>query len=218
MARPCKSRKLESGFSPVLYIPSGWTQTRQAPAELAIEDFEILRLVDGHAHSLEEAAAKVGVSRSTAGRMVARARRILARALEQHAPLYIDASDSGTILTTGAKRPPEGSGSGNLAFAVEEAGPHAPLSRVFGRAPYFAIVSRDDHITYLQNPGRRAKRQAASLAVEQLKAEGVCRVAAGRFGPDALERLGTASIQPLCVAGLDLEQAIELIPMDVPKL
>jgi len=215
MARPCKSRKLEGGFSPILYIPSGWTQTQQAPTELAIEDFEILRLVDGHAHSLEEAAAKVGVSRSTAGRMVTRARRILALTIEQHAPLYIDGSDAGSILTTGAQAPPKGSTNGDLAFAVEEAESHAPLSRVFGRAPYFAIVSRNGGITYLENPGRGAKRGAATLAVDQLKAEGVCRVAAGRFGPDALERLGAASIQPLCVAGLDLGQAIELFPAKV---
>jgi predicted DNA-binding protein (UPF0251 family)/predicted Fe-Mo cluster-binding NifX family protein len=211
MARPCKSRKLEGGSSPVLYIPSGWTNSQQAPSELAIEDFEVLRLVDGHAHSLEEAAAKLGVSRSTAGRMVARARRVLALALEQRAPLYIDAFDLSTILTTGAKRVIGPQASGELAFAVEDAHPRSPVFRVFGRTPLFALVSGDGRISYLENPGRGARREAASMAVDLLRANGVSRIGAGRFGPEALERLGEASIHPLCIAGLRLEQAVELV-------
>ena len=89
MPRPCKSRTLEGVPNPVLYIPSGWTRDQVDPANLAIEDFEVLRLVDGHLHTIEEAAAKVGVSRSTAGRMLERARRVLALGLERRAPIHI---------------------------------------------------------------------------------------------------------------------------------
>ncbi|MFT5826103.1 MAG: putative DNA-binding protein (UPF0251 family), partial [Yoonia sp.] len=60
MARPCKSRTLEGIPNPVLYIPSSWTHEQIDPANLAIEDFEVLRLVDGHVHTIEEAAEKVG--------------------------------------------------------------------------------------------------------------------------------------------------------------
>jgi predicted Fe-Mo cluster-binding NifX family protein len=55
------------------------------------------------------------------------------------------------------------------------------------------------------------KRKAAPLAVDQLKALGVGQVVAGRFGPEALESLGAASIEPLIVAGMNLRQAVELL-------
>ena len=47
MSRPRKARTLESLPAPVIYIPAGWTQHQSTPVEVAIEDFEIMRLTDG---------------------------------------------------------------------------------------------------------------------------------------------------------------------------
>jgi predicted DNA-binding protein (UPF0251 family) len=93
MARPRKARTLQSLPAPAIYIPAGWTQQQTAPVEIAIEDFEIMRLTDGHGYTIEEAAKKVGVSRSTAGRMLERARRVIALGIEKRAPMYLDASE-----------------------------------------------------------------------------------------------------------------------------
>ncbi|MGE9291945.1 MAG: DUF134 domain-containing protein, partial [Puniceicoccales bacterium] len=62
MARPRKARTLDNLPSPAIYIPAGWTENQTPPFEVAIEDFEIMRLADGHNYSLEEAAQKIGVS------------------------------------------------------------------------------------------------------------------------------------------------------------
>jgi predicted DNA-binding protein (UPF0251 family)/predicted Fe-Mo cluster-binding NifX family protein len=214
MARPRKKRTLEGEPEPVIYIPSGWTRDQVEPVEVAIEDFEVMRLVDGHAHSIEEAAVKVGVARSTAGRMLERARRALALGIEQRAPVYLDALES-SILTPpdpidkSAGVVADKADVSGLAVAVNEEDVSAGISRVFGRAQAFAIVGSSGYIHYEENPGRRSKRDAAEKAVGILQAYKISRVVAGRFGPEALELLGSAGIQPLIAIGITLDQAIE---------
>jgi len=215
MARPRKARTLESLPAPAIYIPAGWTQQQTAPVEIAIEDFEIMRLTDGHGYTIEEAAKKVGVSRSTAGRMLERARRALALGIEKRAPVYLDASEDLVLA------PPQVDSS--LAFDTQDA-PHSnrlavacpsidldtPIERIFGRASAFAIVSPDSSLTLIKNPGANIKRFAARLAVKTLKSHGVSRVVAGRFGPEAIKALAEAGIQPLVANGFKLGQSIAL--------
>lgn len=215
MARPRRSRKLESLPAPVIYIPAGWTKGQVAPVEVAIEDFEIMRLVDGRGYRIEEAAQKVGISRSTAGRMLERARRVIALGIEKRAPVYLDASDDlileppkagqSLVRETGDQRCVE-----CLAVACLDENPETPVEHIFGRAPAFIIVAKDNSIVgRLENPGFGVKRDAAKLAVKLLAANGVSRVVAGRFGPDALEALAAKGIQPVVSGGFSLSQAIE---------
>ncbi|MGZ0656997.1 DUF134 domain-containing protein [Coraliomargarita sp. W4R53] len=215
MPRPRKARTLESLPAPVIYIPAGWTKTQSAPVEVAIEDFEIMRLTDGHNLNIEEAAKKVGVSRSTAGRMLERARRAIALGIEKRAPIYLDASEE-LILT-----PPDLEKStylqsetlpmaGSLAIACENQKPSTTVERMFGRAAGFAIVHPDGAQTHLKNPGAGLKRNAAHAAVKFLKTHGVSRVVAGRFGPEAIKTLASGAMQPLVANGFSLKQAVEL--------
>jgi predicted DNA-binding protein (UPF0251 family)/predicted Fe-Mo cluster-binding NifX family protein len=216
MPRPRKARTLESLPAPVIYIPAGCTKHQAQPVEVAIEDFEIMRLTDGHNLNIEEAAQKVGVSRSTAGRMLERARRAIALGIERRAPVYLDASED-LVLT-----PPEPGDSsygepspqpcaGCLAIACDNKKLSSSVERIFGRSPGFVIVSSEGTVlTYLQNPGANLKRDAAHTAVQLLKTHGVTRVVAGRFGPEAIKALATESMQALVANGFSLKQAIEL--------
>jgi|GEM_PF-1214261 len=216
MARPRKARTLESLPAPVIYIPAGWTKHQAAPVEVAIEDFEIMRLTDGHNYNIAEAARKVGVSRSTAGRMLERARRAIALGIERRAPVYLDASEelileppeSGEITLSELEAQPS---TGYLAIACIDTKPATPVERIFGRAPAFVIVAEDGTIpAHLKNPGSGIKRKAAHAAVKLLQAHGVRRVVAGRFGPEAIEALASAKIQPLVANGFSLKQSIDL--------
>ena len=209
MARPRKSRSFETAPEPVLYIPSGWTRNRIEASEIAIEDFEVVRIVDGHGHTIEEAAAKVGVSRSTAGRMLQRARRGLAQAIERQAPILVDAGEDLVVAARPDSAGTRARASGNLvAVACSSAKPEAPVERLFGRAPAFALRRGGaDTIVLLPNPGARSGRNAAVRAVNLLSQEGVERVIAGRFGRDALTHLGSAGIRAHVAAGLTVEQA-----------
>ncbi|MDQ8196020.1 DUF134 domain-containing protein [Coraliomargarita sp. SDUM461004] len=216
MPRPRKARTLASLPAPVIYIPAGWTQHQSTPVEVAIEDFEIMRLCDGHNLNIEDAAKKVGVSRSTAGRMLARARRAIALGFEQRAPIYLDASEE-LVLTPPEHLEPNNyeclrpSNNAHLAIACASPQSSSPVERMFGRAPGFAIICPDDsRLAYIQNPGTRLKRNAAAAAVKLLKTQGVSRVVAGRFGPEAIQALASATIQPIVANGFSLKQAIEL--------
>lgn len=217
MARPRKSRRLAGVPAPVIYFPAGWTEGHCAPVEVAIEDFEIMRLVDGRGYLLEEAAQLVGVSRSTAGRMLERVRRVVAQGIELRAPFSIDAGEDLVLQPPRVEnawlqtRHLSGSAEG-LAVACDDVTPDAPVEKLFGRTPAFVFVGRDATILgRVENPGFGVHRNAAKQAVGLLKAQGVSRVVAGRFGTEALHLLARHGIQAVVAAGLSLGQAIHYL-------
>ncbi len=217
MVRPSKARKMDRLPAPVIYIPAGWTKGSSPVVEVAIEDFEIMRLVDGRGYHLQEAAEKIGVSRSTAGRMLERVRREIALGIEKQVPFSIDA---GQDLLLEPYLKPKGAGGfplaekkGHcLAVACQNVHPDSPVERIFGRSPAFVLIQGDGtDPVQLDNPGFGVKRNAAGFAVEFLKQHGVNRVVAGRFGPEALELLAKSKIQVLISGGLSLGQTLAYI-------
>lgn len=213
MARPVKKKEIETPLRPVFYVPSGSTRNDAPVVEVVAEDFEALRLVDGHGYTLEEAARRMECSRSTAGRMLERVRRILARAIERHLPICIDAgaksnfSISNKAAETGLIEPAVGC----LAVAVDIEHRNAPVAGVFGRAPAFAIYAEGElDPVFSPNPGLTAKRRAADEATKALRSNRVARIVAGRFGADALKHLSDARIEPVVVQGFSLKQVEEL--------
>ncbi len=210
MARPPKTRKFSSLPNPVVYMPAGWSKSNAAPSEIAVEDFEIMRLVDGYAYSLQEAGAQMGVSKSTAGRTLERVRRIIALGIERRVSLCIDGGKE-LVLDPVPSSPPLPKNEGLLAIATDDNHDEALIDRIFGRTLYFTLVTAEGKIVKkLQNPGSASQRSAAKLAIACLKEEGVTRVVAGRFGSDALEALANANIEAVVATGLKLDQAIEI--------
>ncbi len=215
MGRPRKARRLEAVPEPVIYIPGGWTKG-QEPVEVAIEDFEIMRLVDGRGYGIVEAAEKVGVSRSTAGRMLERCRRAIAQGFEKRAPVYLDASkdlvlEAPDTESTRTETVVHDDSKKLLAIACHDGAEDSPVARIFGRAPEFVVVSgKGKNLKKLRNPGFGVQRNAAAKAVQLLVSEGIGRVVAGRFGPEALRLLGEANIQAQVASGLAVRQAIEV--------
>jgi len=206
MARPNQTKRLEQIPKPVIYMPVGWTKSNVSPTEISVEDFEAFRLVDGEGYTLDEAARKMNCSKSTVGRMVERGRRILACALSAKAPICIDAGEDSNFMPNAC----DFVASGDVAAAVDADTRLASVSRVFGRAPFFAVYEGPGSCEFLANPGKNKKRSAAREAVAALAEAGVRRVAAGRFGPDALEALAEAGIEPILLSGFSLLQFEEL--------
>ena len=207
MARPIKQKQLERPPEPVIYMPAGWTQQNVQPAEISVEDFEVMRLVDAEGLNLDATARRMDCSPSTVGRMLERTRRILAQAISVHAPICIDAGEDSNFSSTRPLMHP----TGRLAAAVEADHAETFVAGIFGRAPYFAIRSGvGSEMCFMPNPGYSKKRHAANSAVQCLSEAGVQRVAAGRFGPDALKALAKARIEPLLLRGLSLTQFEEL--------
>ena len=83
MARPKRLRRLTCAPAVDMFFPSGGGDS-VAPEDnivLTMDELEALRLADLECHSQQEAAAQMGVSRATFGRIVESGRSKVARAL-----------------------------------------------------------------------------------------------------------------------------------------
>ncbi len=90
MPRPRKRRRVALPARGLVYKPAGVPLDGLPRVVLLPEELEALRLMDLHALTQEEAAAAMGVSRSTLQRILARARRQVAAALIEGAALVLE--------------------------------------------------------------------------------------------------------------------------------
>jgi len=98
-----------------------------------------------------------------------------------------------------------------LAFAVDEArGLDSLISHRFGRAEYFVIVDADtgSH-KVVRNPGAEARSGAAIKAIQLLIKEGVKKVYAGSFGPNAMTALEEMGIEYEQVSGVPVREVLK---------
>ncbi len=90
MPRPPCSRRVDGRPAASLFKPAGIPARQLEEGALTLDQFEALRLADLEGLYQDEAAAKMGVSRATLGRVLAAARRAVATALVQGRVLRID--------------------------------------------------------------------------------------------------------------------------------
>lgn len=90
MPRPRKRRALALPARSLIYKPAGVPLDGLRRVSLLPEEMEALRLVDLEDLNQEEAAQRMGVSRSTLQRTVAQARRQVALALVEGAALVVE--------------------------------------------------------------------------------------------------------------------------------
>ncbi len=89
MARPRSPRSVTGRPVATLFKPGGVPALAQV--RMTLDEFEAVRLADLEALRHEQAARRMGVSRQTFGRVLARARQKLAQALVLGHALRIDA-------------------------------------------------------------------------------------------------------------------------------
>ena len=90
MPRPRKRRLLDRAPRAAIYKPSGIPLHGLRRVSLLQEELEALRLADLEGLTQEQAAGRMGVSRSTFQRIVVRARRQVALALTEGHALQIE--------------------------------------------------------------------------------------------------------------------------------
>lgn len=81
MSRPCCRRRIAAEPRQTVFQPAGIPLTGLSEVILTLDEFEAVRLVDLLGLYQEAAAARMNVSRPTAGRVLERARRKIADAL-----------------------------------------------------------------------------------------------------------------------------------------
>ena len=90
MSRPCKCR-LISGYPTVSYYkPAGVPLRQLEEVGLTIDGLEAIRLADDEDLGMAEAAARMGVSRHTFGRILAKAHKAVAQALVHGRALRVE--------------------------------------------------------------------------------------------------------------------------------
>ena len=101
MARPKKRRTVAVHPSVSYFKPRGIPMLDLEEVQLTIDEREALRLADLDDLSHEEAGRRMGVSRATFGRIVQRARKVLADALINGKAIRIE---GGSYRIAGAQR------------------------------------------------------------------------------------------------------------------
>ena len=130
MARPKLDRRVGHAPEVRLFKPAGVPLRDLGEEVLALDELEALRLADLQGLHQREAAEQMAISRATFGRVVARARAKVARALIQGRALRIHARS----VVTAAEG--EAQGPVRLAVALDEDG---EVTRHLGRAACFCV-------------------------------------------------------------------------------
>lgn len=189
---------------------------------LSVEGFEALRLADHKGLGHEAAAAKMGVSRQTFGRMLSEARLCVATALTEGLALKIqgghyalaDATRPHASVPGSEKGPakvPTSSKAGRsknepcakedrnmakIAISSEGPGLDEALDPRFGRAAGFVVVDPQTlDFEYLDNGSSQAMAQGAGIQAAEIVANSGAKVVlTGYVGPKAFRALQAAGI------------------------
>lgn len=93
MARPKNCRKIAALPGCVLFKPAGVPARTLSEVRLSVDEFEAIRLADRQGLYQQDAAAQMGVSRQTFGRIVDSARKKVATALVEGLALRIEGGE-----------------------------------------------------------------------------------------------------------------------------
>ena len=204
MPRPCHCRRVSALPKNSCFKPNGIPLHELEEVVLSLDGLEALRLADHEDLNMDEAAARMGVSRHTFGRLLRRARRSVAQALVLGQALRIeggvcavdapDAPDAGNDATMG-----EASASGGQLVAVPclvPGGPDAAPNAHFGRCLVYTLARVVDgkiiEIDVRPNPMHHGGDCAGP--VQALLGLGVNTLLAGGMGMRPLQALQAAGI------------------------
>ena len=193
MPRPCKMRRVASPPFVRDFKPCGIPRFALREVYLAVEGLEAMRLADLDGLDQTEAAARMGVSRQTLGRILASARRTVTRALVEGLALRIE-TGPGTLLET--EPTPDMETPMKIAITVVGTSLDAPVDPRFGRAAGFLIITPETgDVVHLANGASGAEQGAGIAAVEIIAKAGARILLTGAVGPKAFQALAAAGIK-----------------------
>lgn len=225
MPRPVKCRMINAMPEVTYFKPRGVPLRQLNEVYVPLEGFEALRLANLEGMGHEDAAAQMGISRQTFGRILSKANHIVAKALVEGMALCIQGgnyavgeplADDRTTATmppseTHQQYPKE---STMNKIAITSEGPTLDdlLDPRFGRAAGFIIVDPDTMaFEYVDNGISQTMAQGAGIqAAENVVKAGAKIVLTGYVGPKAFMALEGAGVQVAQnLDNLTVRQAIE---------
>lgn len=216
MPRPKRCRWVSGRPAATFFKPRGIPMAELETIALELDELEALRLADLEGRYHEKAAAAMGVSRQTFGRIIESARRKVADALLNGRALAI-ATEGAAVRPRPCRRAGLGLTNRNerykqmkVAVTAEADGLDARPDPRFGRCAKFVVV---DPATMenesVANDAAAADSGAGIGAAQTLVRMGAGAVLTGHCGPKAFAVLNQAGIQVYQVSAETVGKAIE---------
>jgi len=214
MARPRLCRKVSGTPKATYFKPRGVPLSDLGETCLTVEGLEALNLADLESLTTTEAAARMGVSRHTFGRILSEARRAVADALVNALALRIEGGQY--AVTVGEERPappPKRTLHMNV-IAISAEGPALTdlVDARFGRAAGFVMVDLDTMSTrYIDNGQSQTMAHGAGIqTAERIADAGAGVLLTGIVGPKAFQALDAAGIKiGQNLEGITVGEAVE---------
>lgn len=200
MSRPVITRIVDIPMRTVYFKPCGKLPDDTECVTIKFEELEALRLSDLEGINQSEASKNMGISRHTFGRILAAARKKVARSLVENLPIVVTGGTNARRLSSAEllKDYPA------MKIAISAEGPTTQdiVDPRFGRAAGFVIYDTETKtLEYIDNGAAQAATQGAGLmAVETVVEAGAKVVLSGYIGPKALEALqavGLGTVQDM---------------------
>ena len=200
MSRPVITRIVDIPMRTVYFKPCGKLPDDTECVTIKFEELEALRLSDLEGINQSEASKNMGISRHTFGRILAAARKKVARSLVESLPIVVTGGTNARRLSSAEllKDYPA------MKIAISAEGPTTQdiVDPRFGRAAGFVIYDTETKtLEYIDNGAAQAAAQGAGLmAVETVVEAGAKVVLSGYIGPQALEALqavGLGTVQDM---------------------
>ncbi|MFW5878548.1 MAG: NifB/NifX family molybdenum-iron cluster-binding protein, partial [Myxococcota bacterium] len=219
---PPKCRRIEAPPTVTFFKPQGIPMLELVESYLPLEGLEALRLADYENLGMEEAAARMQVSRHTFGRILAQARQAVATVLVEGRALRIEGGNwklhpeqaltesSSTTVAPGDETQEQIM----TKVAVTSEGPtlQDQVDPRFGRAGGFVVVdTKTMEHQYVDNGASQAMAHGAGIqAAERIANAGAKVVLTGFVGPKAFQALNAAGIQiGQDLSGITVQEAVE---------
>lgn len=200
MSRPTITRIVDIPLRTVYFKPCGKLPDDTECVTIKFEELEALRLADLEGITQSEACVNMGISRHTFGRILATARKKVARSLVESLPIVVTGGTNARRLSSAEllREYPV------MKIAISAEGPTLQdiVDPRFGRAAGFVIYDTETKaFEYIDNGTAQTAAQGAGLmAVETVVEAGVKVVLSGYIGPKALEALqavGLGTVQDM---------------------
>lgn len=204
MPRPCHCRRVSALPKALYFKPRGIPLDELAEIVLPVDGLEAVRLADHQGLSMGEAAALMGVSRHTFGRLLRKARQCVAQALIEGRALRI----AGGVCALTEKNNAQGETqmSEKILVAVPSDAPgglEAAPSAHFGHCDAYTLALVENgavsEVRVVPNSGH--EHGNCLQPVQELAAQGVRALLAGGMGMRPLNAMQAAGITVYYSAG-----------------
>lgn len=197
MPRPCHCRRVAALPKAVCFKPQGIPLSELAEARLPVDGLEAVRLADYQGLNMDEAAARMGVSRHTFGRLLRKARRCVAQALIEGRALRIEGGEC--MMLSQADTQGEIHMSNAILVAVPSDAPgglDAAPSAHFGHCDAYTLARVENgQISQVDVQYNEGHEHGNCLQpVQELAQKGVAALLAGGMGMRPLQAMQAAGI------------------------